>query len=152
MSVQRNALIAELLGKVHYIEKAGTGIQRIKDAVAELGKGEVKFNYNEHWFVTTFSRTTATSTGRSSEENANPVLPNTKNEAQTIIYEQVMASVGNASEILTLIKTNPKITAQKIAHELGITSRSVEKQISVLKQFQIIERLGSTKGVFWKVL
>lgn len=42
-SVLRNPLIADLLQRANYIEKAGTGIQRIKDAVAALGKGTVQF-------------------------------------------------------------------------------------------------------------
>ena len=36
-SVRRNALIADLLHRIEFIEKAGTGILRMKDAVKEHG-------------------------------------------------------------------------------------------------------------------
>jgi len=36
-SVRRNPLIADLLHRIEYIEKAGTGIRRMREAVREHG-------------------------------------------------------------------------------------------------------------------
>ena len=41
-SVRRNALIADLLHRIEFIEKAGTGIRRIRQAVASHGSRAAK--------------------------------------------------------------------------------------------------------------
>jgi len=45
-SIRRNALIADLLHRIDFIEKAGTGIRRIRDDVREQGCPEPKFETN----------------------------------------------------------------------------------------------------------
>ena len=45
-SVRRNALIADLLHRIAFIEKAGTGIKRIRDEVREQGCPEPVFENN----------------------------------------------------------------------------------------------------------
>ena len=45
-SVRRNALIADLLHRIAFIEKAGTGIKRIRDEVREQGCPEPEFEAN----------------------------------------------------------------------------------------------------------
>ena len=45
-SVRRNALIADLLHRIDFIEKAGTGIKRIRDEVREQGCPEPEFENN----------------------------------------------------------------------------------------------------------
>jgi len=45
-SIRRNALIADLLHRIDFIEKAGTGIKRIRDEVREQGCPEPDFETN----------------------------------------------------------------------------------------------------------
>jgi len=45
-SIRRNALIADLLHRIDFIEKAGTGIRRIRDEVREQGCPEPEFEAN----------------------------------------------------------------------------------------------------------
>jgi ATP-dependent DNA helicase RecG len=52
-SVARNPLIASLLHRIDYIEKIGTGINRIRQAVAEHGGTELDLRYND-FFTATF--------------------------------------------------------------------------------------------------
>lgn len=52
-SVARNPLIASLLHRIDYIEKIGTGISRIRQAVAEHGGTELELRYND-FFTATF--------------------------------------------------------------------------------------------------
>ena len=55
-SITRNPLIADLLHRIGYIEKIGTGIKRIKDAIAETSNCSVEFKIDEHWFSAIFYR------------------------------------------------------------------------------------------------
>ncbi|MFH1968772.1 MAG: ATP-binding protein [Verrucomicrobiota bacterium] len=45
-AIRRNALIADLLHRIEFIEKAGTGIRRIRDEVREQGCPETEFETN----------------------------------------------------------------------------------------------------------
>jgi len=50
-SIRRNALIADLLHRIDFIEKAGTGIRRIRDDVREQGCPEPEFETNGFFTV-----------------------------------------------------------------------------------------------------
>lgn len=54
--------------------------------------------------------------------------------------------------ILTLLKAEPKLSARKIAEEMGISSRAVEKQIAILVKKGILKHEGPSKGGHWEVL
>ena len=54
--------------------------------------------------------------------------------------------------ILTLLNNNPKLSARKIAEELGISSRAVEKQIAILVENGILKHEGPSKGGHWEIL
>ena len=55
-------------------------------------------------------------------------------------------------KILELIKQNPKITLEEIANVLGISKRAVEKQVKKLREANIIERIGSDRSGWWKII
>jgi len=47
--------------------------------------------------------------------------------------------------------SNPKISAKKIASEIGIAPRNVQAHIQTLKSLGFIERVGADKGGHWVV-
>ncbi len=53
-SVRRNPLVADLLHRIEFIEKAGTGIRRIRDEAREQGCPEPEFNTQGTFFVVVF--------------------------------------------------------------------------------------------------
>jgi ATP-dependent DNA helicase RecG len=53
--------------------------------------------------------------------------------------------------ILEMMSALPTISAEAIAHKLGITSRVVEKNIRAMKKLGYIERVGAAKGRHWVV-
>lgn len=53
--------------------------------------------------------------------------------------------------ILQLMEMYPDISAKKIAMELNLTSRAVEKQIKGLREERIIVRHGAARGGYWEV-
>ena len=60
-------------------------------------------------------------------------------------------SPDNNNKIIGLIKTDPQITAPKIAMELVISTRGVEKNLRHLREAGIIKRVGSpTYGSYWE--
>jgi Fic family protein len=71
---------------------------------------------------------------------------------QTIIKFGI--EVGNLTEnqimIIELMKVNSKISAKKLANEVGISVRKIEENISKLKKLDVISRVGGTRG-HWEV-
>ncbi len=55
-------------------------------------------------------------------------------------------------EIISLLKSNPKITARELQIKTGLSRRGVEWNIAKLKQEGKIERIGPTKSGYWKVI
>ena len=53
---------------------------------------------------------------------------------------------------MEIILANKNISAQKIAEQLNISSRAVEKQIAKLKKYGILKRIGPARGGHWKVI
>ena len=53
-SIRRNPLIADLLHRIEFIEKAGTGIRRIREEAQEQGCPEPEFKVRGAFFVVVF--------------------------------------------------------------------------------------------------
>ncbi|WP_425596708.1 winged helix-turn-helix transcriptional regulator [Sinomicrobium weinanense] len=54
-------------------------------------------------------------------------------------------------EILELIKENNKIAYREVAQRLEINNSAVQAHFDTLKEKDIIERIGDTRG-YWKIL
>jgi ATP-dependent DNA helicase RecG len=68
------------------------------------------------------------------------------------INEEVRKNYGEtAANILCLMLEKPENTLDSIANTLGVTRRTVEKQVKKLKEVGIVSRVGSNKSGSWKV-
>lgn len=135
-SVCRNPLIASLLLRCNYIEKMGTGIERIHAALERENCPKVKIHFNT-MFTLEFPRPTYDE------------FEETENQTREEAREQTR--VKTRVKILELIAKDPQITASQLADALGITSKGVEWQITQLKKIGVLKRIGPAKGGRWKV-
>ncbi|MDR3365227.1 MAG: Fic family protein [Clostridiales Family XIII bacterium] len=55
------------------------------------------------------------------------------------------------AKILSLMRSNPKISAKAIGEAIGMTTRGVEKSIGLLKNIGAVERVGAAKGGHWVI-
>ena len=55
-------------------------------------------------------------------------------------------------EILKLIQENKNITQKEIASKLKTTLIRIERNIIILKDKNILERVGANKNGYWKIL
>lgn len=56
------------------------------------------------------------------------------------------------ARILAEIRNNPNITKPRLAEILKLGKTTIDKGIAVLKKYGYIERIGSNKSGYWKVL
>ena len=54
--------------------------------------------------------------------------------------------------ILKLIESNNRISANKISDKLGVSSRTVQRYIKLLKENNKLKRIGDDKTGYWKIL
>lgn len=67
--------------------------------------------------------------------------------------EEVRNKFGtNAINILILIAIESSISADDIGKIMGLTSRTIENYLSKLKDDKVIEREGSRKSGYWKIM
>ena len=57
----------------------------------------------------------------------------------------------NQNLILQLLLEDKELSIEKMAESVGITTRSVERNISILKDKGFLERVGSDRAGYWKV-
>ena len=73
----------------------------------------------------------------------------------------VGVNVGNLSEtnltdrqriIISIIKSNPSITAKQMSVTLSVALRTIERDLSVMQKAHVIRHEGSDKSGVWVVL
>ena len=58
----------------------------------------------------------------------------------------------NEKRMLKLIKVNDKLSAKKMAEELGLSERQIQRLLKVMMEQELIVREGSNKNGSWRIL
>lgn len=127
-SEPRNRLLADLLSRTDYMEKAGTGIKRIMEACENNGN-RVDFSFSDAFTIEMFSNVT---------DNV------TDNGTDNVTDRQ--------EQILALIKENRNISTQRIAEYLNVSKRTILRDIEDMKKNNKINRIGKERGGYWEVV
>ena len=70
-----------------------------------------------------------------------------------LVNDPVNINVSNTEkQIIDIIKVNPRITYDELEAETSKSTATVKHCISSLKKKQCIERIGSNKSGFWKIV
>lgn len=134
-SHSRNPLIFGLFARMHLVEQVGSGIGRMRDLMHTAGLPEPVFQ-KEGMFTVIFPR---------SEKNSVESSPIGSQESG------VKSGVKSRVKILNIIKNKPDITIPELSEFIGITKRSIEKQIAKLKHEGLLQRIGSDKSGSWVI-
>ena len=126
ISVRRNELLADLFFRMHKMEKAGTGIQRMKDKMKEAGLPEPEFSMDS-FFIVQLERPT----------------PQATPQAELTELE---------SKIIAEIMKNPKVSRNDLAKKIGISADTVKEYLEKLKSKKVIRRVGKTSAGYWEIL
>jgi ATP-dependent DNA helicase RecG len=125
-SLARNPLIAGLLHRCSYIEKAGTGIQRMREGMTGVGLPEPTFEFSP-FFTVTFLRYNLL------KDMMNEFDLNDKRGSRIIA-------------ILRHLAIHQLIDVTEIANELSATARTIRNDLELLTQKGWVISTGSTKG------
>lgn len=135
-SIARNPIIADLLRRAHYIEKAGTGIGRMRELMEDAGLKEPEFQYDE-FFEVSFLRP-------SYYDNNYGTYDLSKKDNEKIIKLN-----NTQTQIINLIRDNPSITQKEMSEIIGRALPTIRKNVQILKNKGILIREGATKKGIW---
>lgn len=143
-SRRRNPILADVFGRLNYMERRGSGFKKILDDYAgqpqyEEGMAPVFRSEYENFFLTlrNLNYHHKKQGDRSCDRNCDRNCDKKK---------------ARMEEVYALIEAEPKITMGEIAEQMGLSKRQVEYIITGLKQAGRIERQGSNKGGIWVVM
>lgn len=131
VSERRNELIAELLHRVHFIEKWGRGISLILSK-----EPQAEFKEVGNHFIVTFKR-------------KGPVA---LKEVEGLAEGLVERLAENQKKMLKLMKANPAISKKELSLKIGISTTAIDKNISSLKTKGLLLRIGPDRGGHWELV
>ena len=77
------------------------------------------------------------------------------NETDGVINEVINGAINISSSeraVLAAIKKNPKITKAELQRETSFGKSTIDRAIKALKEKCFIERVGSNKTGYWKII
>ena len=126
-SLSRNNLLFGLMQRMDLVEKIGSGILRMKKAMKEYGLPNPKIETNENWFSIIFKRMAL--------ENVPENVPENREDI-----------------VVEIIRNNNRITIPEIAKKAGVNEKTIKRDISKLKEKDLLKRVGPDKGGYWKII
>jgi ATP-dependent DNA helicase RecG len=152
ISKTRNPIIASLLSRTIFVEKLGTGINRIKGAMKSSNLPDPEFKFYEHsFYVNLFDRTMIKGIAAKSVKTT-PKLEQEFEKLGKRLGEKLGKRLGeNQIKIIYFMKKDKFTTIIKLSDKLNISTTAIEKDIKKLKEKAIIKRVGSAKGGHWEV-
>lgn len=131
-SLPHNPLIAEVLYKTSWLESWGTGVQRMCAVCQEEHVPEPYFEVS-HGFVTVVFKKLSSATNIC------------RAEAKDQLTER-------QSNILSVIKKNSSLSADQIAEELHVSTRTVSSEIAILRSRGYLTKATKATKSPWVVL
>ena len=145
-SMPRNNLLFGLMQRINLVEKVGTGIRRMQNAMSAYKLDFPKIEADSNWFTIIFRRPE-----KSYEERVYG-----KKDASERLVEKVPEKVPekltlNQERIINEIRKSSRITIQELSNIVGISGRKIKTNISKLKKKRLLKRIGPDRGGYWKV-
>ena len=130
----KNPTLAKFFREIGYADELGSGFIKItKNSYLYSGKPPV-FEDKEMFRVTI------------------PLLRNEKLDEKDLINLANGTLNGTLKLILSELENKNNITQKELAEKTGIPLRTIKRNIDTLKEKGYIERVGSKKTGYWKIL
>ncbi len=126
-STRRNPILADVLNRLGYMERKGSGLEKI------ISGYEFQINYDE----------SKKPKFRSDRYQFTVVMPNLNYDAVGNVPRNVPRNVPQDkldSQIISLVQKNNKISTEKIAMILGVSSKTIKRHIKEIDHVNYIVR------------
>ncbi len=141
----RNPNLVYVLNKFDYIENYATGLKKTADAYAKYDK-KPSFDPTDNFFIVTLPNVNY------KESADEPVNDGVKLGADTVNDTVIDTLKDTVKEVLKQIKHDTEITIVGLMKEVCVSRPTITRALAELKEKGYIERVGSDKTGYWKVL
>ncbi len=132
----RNKVLAPVFKRLGIIEQWGNGLKLIADELRKYPEIGLEWKEPGIAFRVTFTKLNATS-----------------KETETVFSDASEKKSEKKSEkILELIKANNVITIKELSDNVGISKRSIERNLKKLQDDNKLRRVGADKGGYWEII
>ncbi|MFA5141246.1 MAG: ATP-binding protein [Elusimicrobiota bacterium] len=139
VSIRRNERVADLFARLHKVERAGTGIQRMRESLARAGLKAPDFEV-DGFFRTVFHRSPEFS------------LRGVVSKSGQISGQKKWSELAETQRaVLRAIEGAPGTSRKKLSESLAINPSAVQRHIHNLKAWGLLRRVGPDKGGHWEV-
>jgi ATP-dependent DNA helicase RecG len=130
-SLSRNSLVFGLFQRMDFVEKVGSGINRMRDEMQKANLPEPVFSL-EGIFTAKFYR---------------PV------DFEKLIGTYWAPFINNTqNNILREIHSNNKVSKRELVENIKLSKTAIDNNIDKLKELGILERRGSDRGGSWNII
>ena len=126
-SVARNSLVAALLHRCNYIEKAGTGIQRMRDGMKEAGLLEPGFEFSGFFAI---------------------ILRRHK-IVEKKVKERLQVSADRMQRMLIIaqyLRDSGNLDIGPLSERLSASGRTIRRDLEILEQYGWVKSTGATRN------
>ena len=132
------------------VEAWGSGIKIILNAAEEYGLPKPRFQEFDNMFrVELFRNNLMTESEKKFGINSEKSRSKDGDKTEKILDYEL---IDTQKKIVNLLLANKQLSAAKIAEQLDLGSRSIEKNIKKLKEYGILKRYGSPKSDYWEIV
>lgn len=145
-STRRNPVLADIFGRLGYMERQGSGLNKIREAYENAANYqadmEPEFYSDRVLFMVTLKNLNYKMLANEAESEAKSEA---KSEAENIVLTEF------EKMLCELLKKNSKITQSEIQKQLDISRSKVQRTMKKLVNEGVIENIGSHRKGYWKV-
>ncbi len=145
-SQRRNQLVCDIFSRLDFMERRGSGIKKIFQAYENDNK-KPNFEIIDDVFIVTFYSRLY----RNNDSVDINVEKNVGINVERKIKEKYPELSNTSVDIINLVEINKHITQPEIAKELNKATNTIYRNIKVLKDMGILERVGSNKKGYWRI-
>lgn len=135
-SIPVNRKLSEIFIQLHISEKSGRGVPKIVETY-----GRSAFTFEENAIIVTIPFNWINKVG---DKVGNKVGDNNLNKNKTLNETR--------QRILSEMRNNPNVTKANLQKLLNLSSTAIDNNIAYLRKNGHIERIGSNKTGYWKVI
>ena len=164
VSSPRNSVILRMFNMLDIGERTGSGIPSIYQNWEEQNAGTPVYNelFNPERTILSLplEKTDAENDNGSTSDSVRKSIGRGDKNGKVPITSANGTNLGtdgtngidHAPAILSLIKKTPNLTYDEMAKELGLSRRTLAREIKSLRDKDIIKRVGTTRTGHWEIL
>lgn len=149
----RNGVIAEAMKVMGFVNRFSRGVQRVQEELIDNKNGEADFNLElETAFLVKVGISKKSFVSKDeAKETRNEAKGEAKDEAKDGKKETIEVGEAAYAIYLAIIEDNT-LTRELLTNKTGLSSSSVWRAITELKQKEAIARIGGRRYGSWKIL